>query len=41
MGFALCRYIIQLPPVAAMRRADAVKWLGPTIQRYLTGERPE
>jgi AcrR family transcriptional regulator len=41
MGFALCRYIIQLPPVAAMRRADAVKWLGPTIQRYLTGERPD
>jgi AcrR family transcriptional regulator len=41
LGFALSRYILALPPVAAMRRAEAVKWLGPTIQRYLTGERPE
>jgi AcrR family transcriptional regulator len=41
MGFALCRYVLELPPVTAMRRADAVKWLAPTIQRYLQGERPE
>jgi AcrR family transcriptional regulator len=41
MGFALCRYILELPPVAALRRADAVKWLAPTIQRYLTADRPE
>jgi AcrR family transcriptional regulator len=40
MGFALCRYILELPPVAAMRRADAVKWLAPTVQRYLFNERP-
>ncbi len=41
MGFALCRYILELPPVATLRRADAVKWLAPTIQRYLTGDRPD
>jgi hypothetical protein len=40
MGFALLRYIIELPPVVGLRRADAVKWLAPTIQRYLFNERP-
>jgi AcrR family transcriptional regulator len=34
MGFALCRYVLRLPPVTTMRRADVVKWLGPTVQRY-------
>jgi hypothetical protein len=37
MGFALCRYVLKLPPVVAMRRADIVKWLGPTVQRYIAG----
>lgn len=40
LGFALCRYLLHLPPVAAMRRADAIRWLGPTIQRYATGPLP-
>lgn len=40
MGFALCRYILELPPIVGMRRADAVKWLAPTVQRYLFNERP-
>lgn len=34
LGFALCRYVLKLPPVVAMKRADIVKWLGPTVQRY-------
>jgi AcrR family transcriptional regulator len=36
LGFALCRYVLRLPPVVAMSRDDAVGWLGPTIQRYLS-----
>jgi AcrR family transcriptional regulator len=38
LGFALCRYVLRLPPVVAMRHADIVKWLGPTIQRYVVGK---
>jgi AcrR family transcriptional regulator len=37
LGFALCRYVLKFPPVAALSRAEAVAWLGPTITRYLTG----
>jgi AcrR family transcriptional regulator len=40
LGFALCRYVLRLPPVVAMRRADIVKWLGPTVQRYAFGAKP-
>ncbi len=35
LGLALCRFVLALPPVAAMSREDIVAWLGPTIQRYL------
>jgi AcrR family transcriptional regulator len=38
LGFALCRYVLRLPPVVGMRHADIVKWLGPTIQRYVAGK---
>ena len=37
LGFALCRYVLALPPVANLSREEAVAWLGPTITRYLTG----
>lgn len=37
LGFALCRYVLALPPVASLTREEAVAWLGPTITRYLTG----
>jgi hypothetical protein len=39
LGAALIRYVLRLPPVAGMDRAELVAWLGPTVQRYLT-ERP-
>ncbi|MEZ5126893.1 MAG: TetR family transcriptional regulator [Micropruina glycogenica] len=35
LGFALCRFVLELPPVVAMSRDDIVSWLGPTIQSYL------
>ena len=37
LGLALCRYVLQLPPIVAMSRDEAVAWLGPTVQRYLDG----
>ncbi|WP_181808969.1 TetR/AcrR family transcriptional regulator [Streptomyces shenzhenensis] len=40
MGFALTRYVLRLPPVVALARAEIVAWLGPTVQRYLTAPVP-
>ena len=37
LGMALCRYVLRLPPVVALDRAALIRWLGPTIQRYLIG----
>ncbi len=37
LGLALCRYVLQLPPVVAMSHEETIQWLGPTIQRYLMG----
>jgi AcrR family transcriptional regulator len=36
LGMALCRYVLRLPPVAAMSRDEVVGWIGPTIERYVT-----
>ena len=35
LGLALCRYVLQLPPIVGMPHDEAVGWLGPTVQRYL------
>ncbi|BCI51191.1 TetR family transcriptional regulator [Mycolicibacterium litorale] len=37
LGLALCRYVLALPPVTAMSCPEIEHWLGPTVQRYLTG----
>jgi AcrR family transcriptional regulator len=37
LGLALTRYVLRLPPVVAMSADELVRWVGPTIQRYLTG----
>ncbi|OBK24062.1 TetR family transcriptional regulator [Mycobacterium asiaticum] len=37
LGLALCRFVLQLPPVVDMDHDEVVEWLGPTIQRYLDG----
>jgi AcrR family transcriptional regulator len=37
LGLALCRYVLELPSVAAMDREQVVAWVGPTLQRYLAG----
>ncbi|MFJ6751275.1 MULTISPECIES: TetR family transcriptional regulator [unclassified Streptomyces] len=40
LGMALCRYVLHIPPAVGMSRDEIVAWLAPTIQRYLTAERP-
>jgi hypothetical protein len=37
LGLALTRYVLKLPPVVAMDDKAVIAWLGPTLQRYLTG----
>jgi AcrR family transcriptional regulator len=36
LGTALCRYVLLLPQVVAMPRAELITWLGDTLQHYLT-----
>ncbi|MBU3061762.1 TetR family transcriptional regulator [Nocardia sp. NEAU-G5] len=36
LGLALCRYVLQLPPVVALTPAQIAAEIGPTLQRYLT-----
>jgi len=40
LGLALCRYVLRLPPVVAMSRADVVGWVGPAVQRYISSPEP-
>jgi AcrR family transcriptional regulator len=35
LGLAVCRYVLQLPPIVAMSHDEIVAWVGPTVQRYL------
>ena len=35
LGLALCRFVLKLPPIAAMTRDEVVSWIGPTLQSYL------
>lgn len=41
LGLALCRYLLRFPPIASMSRAEVVDHVGPTLQRYLTGDSGE
>lgn len=38
LGLAMCRYVLALPPVVALSRAEIIRWIGPTLQRYAAGE---
>lgn len=41
LGFALTRYVLRMPPAVGLSRDEVLVWLAPTVQRYLTAERPE
>jgi len=36
LGMALCRYIIKLPPIVGMSQDQVAKYIGPTLQRYIS-----
>jgi AcrR family transcriptional regulator len=38
IGVAVARYILKFEPLASAKQDDVVAWIGPTIQRYLTGK---
>lgn len=38
LGFVVARYVLKLPPIAAMSIAEAASVLGPTLDRYILGE---
>ncbi|MFI7007094.1 TetR family transcriptional regulator [Streptomyces sp. NPDC050145] len=40
LGMALTRYVLRFPGSVALEPEQIVDWLGPTVQRYLTAERP-
>jgi hypothetical protein len=35
LGLALCRYVLKLPPVVGLKRAEIVRRIGGTVQSYL------
>ena len=35
LGLALCRYVLRLPPVVALKRPELVRRIGGTVQSYL------
>jgi AcrR family transcriptional regulator len=41
MGLAFARYQLRIEPMASTGVDDLVAWIGPTVQRYLTGPRAE
>ncbi|WP_446212025.1 TetR/AcrR family transcriptional regulator [Micromonospora sp. IBSANI012] len=41
LGLAFTRYIVGLPPMVDAAPAELVAWVGPTLQRYLTGAAPD
>ena len=38
LGLALCRFVLKLPPVVGLRRAQIVEQVGATMQRYLDAD---
>lgn len=38
MGVVVARYLLELEPLVSMPSEELARWLGPTLQRYLTGD---
>lgn len=41
LGLAFARYQLKIEPLASVGVEDLVAWIGPTVQRYLTGPSPD
>ena len=37
-GLGLARYILRFEPLASAQSRDVVRWIAPSVQRYLTEE---
>ncbi|WP_130798917.1 TetR/AcrR family transcriptional regulator [Streptomyces otsuchiensis] len=40
LGMALARYVLRIPPAVSLTEDEIVAWIGPAVQRYLTGPAP-
>jgi AcrR family transcriptional regulator len=40
VGMGIARYVLRLEPLAVMSQEELVRWIAPTLQRYLTGRAP-
>jgi AcrR family transcriptional regulator len=40
VGLGISRYVLRLEPLASMSEDDVVRWVAPTLQRYVTGRAP-
>jgi AcrR family transcriptional regulator len=40
LGLGMARYVLGLEPLANLTEDEVVAWMGPTLQRYLTGRAP-
>ncbi len=40
IGLGMTRYLLQLEPLAGAAPEEVVEWVGPSLQRYLTGKLP-
>jgi hypothetical protein len=38
LGLALTRYVLRFEPLASASEAELVAAIGPTLQRYITGD---
>lgn len=38
VGLGIARYVLRFEPLASAPRGDVVAWVGPVVQRYLTGK---
>jgi hypothetical protein len=38
MGLAYTRYVLRVPPMSTASPAQIGRWVGPTLERYVSGE---
>jgi len=38
VGLGLVRYVLRYAPLASAKPSQVIDWIGPNVQRYLTGK---